>query len=275
MDLLCSMCDEGIGSAICSRCLEATTDQLILGAPTMFNNSSFRMFVDDPDVATCLLFDAPIQGVGISFESESVAVAGDELKTMETCEDFPVQRRDDTDNARTLHEQGATRRGAFVGSMEIPVHALGLVIGKGGASIRYMRETRGIVRCTLSENTARMNGPALLTVEADSEQALASALRFAKDKVKSADKMLERDSRQLHSNVPKKGRLNSKLWTTQEVHKLPKKQGRPTKQEVCGAAAELRRQNRRLEAAEKAKARKVEGRRWKEEGRAQDERGNF
>ena len=82
-----------------------------------------------------------------------------------------------------------------VAALPVPAHAAGLIIGKGGASIKALQSRPGITSCTLV--AAGLNAHVLHL--SGSDAAVAEVLRECAFKIANADRNLANESRKIHS----------------------------------------------------------------------------
>ncbi|KAE9049269.1 hypothetical protein PR003_g3827 [Phytophthora rubi] len=106
---------------------------------------------------------------------------------------------------------GVHGEGSSSARMKIPAHAVGVIIGKAGVGMQYLKSITGITKCTLKATTLNEQ---LLTAFGTAE-AIGELQRHVSEKLKFADRQLSNRSRKEHSWTLTK---NNNLRTPREVH---------------------------------------------------------
>src|SRR5690349_1654885 len=82
-------------------------------------------------------------------------------------------------------------------TLEVPSHAMGMIIGKQGAYIKMLKALKGITSVSLAQQAGNLNCQ-ILHMRGE-EQAVEGAMREAAGRIRIADEMLSKRTRQKHS----------------------------------------------------------------------------
>lgn len=151
-----------------------------------------------------------------------------------------------------LRREAAKKSASCTKEKIIPSHAIGCVIQREGAGLRFLRESEGICDVELTDNGGSLNEK-VLRIWATNGESLANAVSWVERQCALGDKKLRNKSRKLHSNEAWKP--GAFVRSAKEVHKLPKEPPQSI-QRNKSMKQEMRR-NRAGNAIEKQEAREA------------------